>query len=648
VIGGSLIGTINVGGTLQSLRVGGGTPGVITAGRVGSIGAGHATGPLVAQIVENGMVRRVEMAVPSTPYPSAATAPTPTGVTLQYLYESAGLANPQLTARLTNASGSTAPDQLDLSLVVYNDAAKFNLARLDAGGVSGLRNVAVEGDILTGISPAASAFFVLPNGSQDPSPAGVYLPQDRLAGVAVRDYVPNGSIAATSIQSVSFGSHTQANGAVATGALAAGADAQRLLAPGTAIIPAGSVNGPGNETFRVPFADLSTQQVGFFMDDTPGSSSFGNKSVVLVVQSVLTPNSSGTANVATPSNVARGAVTALITVAESVSSSGTLQPSVIQAVSLRGDGGSIQTQQPITQSITSTGPLGDLLLQGTLTANVTAPSIFGSIIPQGGPIAGTIQTTGIRTDPITAQTSQVPADLGRVYVTTTNKGPVLTSTIVHAFGTGLSGQIISRGNLISQVIADSGISGVIAVQGNVGTTFTYPGGQVVRINSGSSESILSNSNIPFTGQLVVLGNIIGDVTLNGGMQSGRIAVQDSILGNLTINGVLDSQSILVAGGSIGSATYGTGLTAGTIQGIVAAVGPINVVKISSNQALYYQANDTPDAAVIDAIFSQDVSPLSPTDLFDRTTPEDLVNLSQMRTNLRSLSVKNGKLYLPPP
>jgi hypothetical protein len=73
------------------------------------------------------------------------------------------------------------------------------------------------------------------------------------------------------------------------------------------------------------------------------------------------------------------------------------------------------------------------------------------------------------------------------------------------------------------------------------------------------------------------------------------------------------------------------------------VRPINVVKIGSNHALYDQANDTPDAAVIDAIFSQGTSPLSPADPVAQTTPEDLVNLSQMITNLRSLTVKNGKL-----
>ena len=145
-----------------------------------------------------------------------------------------------------------------------------------------------------------------------------------------------------------------------------------------------------------------------------------------------TANSSGTGNNVTPSNVARGAVIALITVAETFDQNNHLQNSVIETIGLRGDGGSIQTQQtigssnnnsqtkvPFTPSITSTGPLGDVIIQGPLP-NVTAPSIFGSLLPSGPiPATSTIQTTGIRTDPITSATSQVPADLGRVYVVTT-------------------------------------------------------------------------------------------------------------------------------------------------------------------------------------------------------------------------------------
>ena len=42
--------------------------------------------------------------------------------------------------------------------------------------------------------------------------------------------------------------------------------------------------------------------------------------------------------------------------------------------------------------------------------------------------------------------------------------------------------------------------------------------------------------------------------------------------------------------------------------------------------------------MIDAIFSQGVIPLSPSDSFDKTTPLDLANLSQIVINLNSLKV----------
>ena len=60
-----------------------------------------------------------------------------------------------------------------------------------------------------------------------------------------------------------------------------------------------------------------------------------------------------------------------------------------------------------------------------------------------------------------------------------------------------------------------------------------------------------------------------------------------------------------------------------------------------------QQNDTADQAVIDAIFSQGVLPLSSSDLFDQTNLLDLNNLDQIVLNLNSLSFNKstGKLQL---
>ena len=69
--------------------------------------------------------------------------------------------------------------------------------------------MAVEGSLVTDAERGGRRVFLLPDGSPDPSPAGVYLPMDDLASVSVRDYAPNGSIVAAEIQGVAFGSFTE-------------------------------------------------------------------------------------------------------------------------------------------------------------------------------------------------------------------------------------------------------------------------------------------------------------------------------------------------------------------------------------------------------------------------------------------------------
>ncbi len=124
---------------------------------------------------------------------------------------------------------------------------------------SGVRNVAVEGDVLTSVTATAQAFISLPS-----TAGGISLPSDALAGVGVRDFLPNSSIQAASIQAVSFGSHSEENGQIYTGAASQGEDAQDMLAAGTQMVQA-------NDTFRAPFADQTTQQAQlFFVTDPHG------------------------------------------------------------------------------------------------------------------------------------------------------------------------------------------------------------------------------------------------------------------------------------------------------------------------------------------------------------------------------------------
>jgi hypothetical protein len=304
---------------------------------------------------------------------------------------------------------------------------------------------------------------------------------------------------------------------------------------------------------------------------------------------------------------------------------------------LRGDGASFLTQQYIAGGVTSTGPLGDLTYQAYQgITNVTAPSIFGSILANG-PITGTVQTTGQRVDPISGVTSTVPADLGRLFVTPTDKGPILTTTTVAVKGPGLSGRLIVRGNLISQVSSDGGISGVVAVGGNVAETNAQDkDGHAVRLGGITSSG-------PISGQIVVRGTMAGDLDARGGLQGGRIAVKGDIVGNVDIEGSIDAASALVCAGKIGDAAFGTTLTVADVQGILAAEGSINLGKsATTSKAAFFGANlkttDPTSTAAIDAIFTSSHLALA----FDLGSL-DLGGLALILSDLTSLTVKNHLL-----
>jgi hypothetical protein len=243
--------------------------------------------------------------------------------------------------------------------------------------------------------------------------------------------------------------------------------------------------------------------------------------------------------------------------------------------------------------------------------------MFGSISTPG-PITGLVQTTSQRTDPITSLVTTVPADLGRLYVNTSGKVPVVTSSTVQAGG--LSGQLVSRRDLISQVtLTGTVLTGVIAAQGNLGKIFTPSSGPATRLGG----VLVSN---PFDGELVTLGAIYADMRFNGGLKSGR-----GIVGNLLLNGIAANGAV-VSGGEIGDTTWGTQLTVnGTNKGIIAAEKPIRFGGVAPGGNVFTGSN----AAAVDAVF---------TNSFD-LPGLDLGGLDLMLAHLLSLHVDmiTGKL-----
>ena len=225
-IGGDLRGTVLVAGTLNHLSAGGATPGTITAGDIGTVSASASIGPVVLQINEAGVWRRV-LATPADP-----TRLSVDGVRFAYYYDSTSPGAPQLALRVINGNPLTPRDDVPFDLALVTDtAAGFDLARLDAAGHAGLRNLLVEGDLLRAASPAALSFLGLPPGS----PGGIRLPEDHLGAVAIRGNAAAGSIRAASLQALSFGSVTARRGRTIPAGRANGRVASLLLAIGTRI-----------------------------------------------------------------------------------------------------------------------------------------------------------------------------------------------------------------------------------------------------------------------------------------------------------------------------------------------------------------------------------------------------------------------------
>ncbi len=195
-----------------------------------------------------------------------------------------------------------------------------------------------------------------------------------------------------------------------------------------------------------------------------------------------------------------------------------------------------------------------------------------------------IQTTGMYTDPITMVGSDITPVFGQVIVTPGNipsEPPTYTVTTVQAVS--ITGEIVSRGDLISQVISNGVISGAIASQGNIGI-------DVAGFRLGG---IVAGTDI--SGNVLTLQDILGDVAIADNL-SGRIAAHGEILGDITIGGNITTTGAIFSLGRIGVPSpnsndlpRSTGLSVTAIDGIVAAEGTIITLgTMNTSQALFDQ------------------------------------------------------------
>jgi hypothetical protein len=285
----------------------------------------------------------------------------------------------------------------------------------------------------------------------------------------------------------------------------------------------------------------------------------------------------------------------------------------VQEVDFTGNYAALNTSQPITTTISNpNGSLGDLILKGSqgISANVTAASIAGNIEAVNGSISGTIETT--------------VGDLGRVL--TDANGNITGVTHVSTGGGGLTstGQIISTGNLVSQITVQSGIDGVVASNGDIGAILRDAAGNAV-VGTDKAKSLTRFGGITVTtggvnGDIVALGNVFGDINIGGGV-SGRLAAKGrtvqgldpariGFLGNVSIGGGISSTGAIVSGGLIGDdgtnngakeISQGTQLTiSGTTKGIIAAEEDINFGKTGSiNQTNVFENVGSPNSPKYD-------------------------------------------------
>jgi hypothetical protein len=214
----------------------------------------------------------------------------------------------------------------------------------------------------------------------------------------------------------------------------------------------------------------------------------------------------------------------------------------------------------------------------------------------------------------------------------------MTATTV-AYNGGLSGEVVSRNNLISLISSNGGnggMNGIIAAQGDLGVSLSIPG-QPSRLGG-----VQVSGNV--SGQVIVLGKARGDIIFSGGLKSGRITAKGGFLGNVILQAV-DNKSAIVSGGLIGvpavPGVTGTGLSvlSGTNFGIIAAKGLITFANSFTNQgSIFNNVGTSANGAAIDAIFTNNSLPLA----FD-LSGLDLQGLALIQSDLLALRVSNGTL-----
>ena len=596
-IGGDLAGLLNVSGLLDTLTVDGGTPGKIIAGDINVITVLAGYGNKVLQVIEGGIERQIQ----ATP---VGGGNLPGTIHFAFVYDSESAADPQLAIRITN----TAPVARSFNLVlavINSSTAKFNLSRVDAylGGKTGVSNIALQGDLLISLTiPELQLFTDLTTTSL----GGVVLPADSITGVEVSGRLPIGFINVAGIEGLAFSVLTTALGVPVAllGSLGSATNPQVLWN----LLGSKAALNFATDAFVIPFNE--TGSVKLYAHDKTSL----DLQLVATFADQLNDNAPITAYVQIVPSLAKKS-----------------NP-LISNLAFVGAGAAVNSLVSIA-NLTSTGSLGNLTVGGTAgLGNVTATSVFGNINVTSGGIYGIIQTTD--------------GDLGSV---TFGTGDAITGvTTIFAQG-AITGQIISRGNLISSVKTNGAFSGVIAAQGDIGLILHDGSGQPVTNAAGAlvrfgSISIKGNDS----GKIIALGNLLGDVAI-GGTMTGRIAVAGQVINGLAANrfGIMGSVSIksfaagaaIVSGGLLGDIAGKTTVSLGSAKGFLAVHGGINLASTTkiATANVFKNLNTGANLSALNAIFTDASNLLT----FD--AGGNLAGLGLIETDLAGLHISGGSL-----
>ncbi len=219
-VGKDLTGHVTAAQQLGPIIVGGTSSGSISAGQVFTLAAANAHGPLILDVVQGAVERKVL----ATALPGFSLS----AVSFTYSYDATSGPYPRLTLHVVNTD--PVHDRFDLSLLTSSALDNFDLARLDAKGSAGLNDITIEGDLL---------------------PSGIQLPADHLGSISIWGNATAKAIAAASVQGVAFAALVTSGRTVSS--LQAGAvDASGLLAAGT-----GLRRRSGHSKSRLPMPDRS-------------------------------------------------------------------------------------------------------------------------------------------------------------------------------------------------------------------------------------------------------------------------------------------------------------------------------------------------------------------------------------------------------